>query len=86
VVPVVLQLWLYLTPVIYPISMVPERFRSLYMLNPLAGLIDAYRQILVWGQIPNLSSLLPAVIISILIIIGAYIYFKWSEAEFADVI
>ena len=86
VVPVALQLWLYLTPVIYPVSMIPERFRGLYLLNPMAGVIDAYRQILVWGQMPAPASLLPALVISMATIIGAYAYFKWSEAEFADVI
>lgn len=86
VVPVALQLWLYLTPVIYPISMVPERFLSLYMLNPMAGIINAYREILLYGRLPELVTLLPAIIISVVLLIGAYAYFKWAEAEFADVI
>ncbi len=86
VVPVALQLWLYLTPVIYPVSMVPERFLKLYMLNPMAGIIDAYRQILLWNRVPELTSLLPAVILSAALLVGAYVYFKWAETEFADVI
>ena len=86
VVPVALQLWLYLTPVIYPISMVPERFHSLYALNPMTGIIDGYRQVLLRNQIPELTSLLPAIVLSLVLLVGAYVYFKWAEAEFADVI
>ncbi len=86
IVPVALQLWLYLTPVIYPTSMVPERFRTLYMLNPMAGIIDGYRQILLYNRLPDLITLWPALIISLIMLVGAYAYFKWAEAEFADVI
>lgn len=86
IVPVALQLWLYLTPVIYPVSMVPEGYLSLYMLNPMAGIIDGYRQILLFNTLPDMTTLLPAVVISLIMLVTAYAYFKWAEAEFADVI
>jgi len=86
VVPVGLQLWMYLTPIIYPVTLVPERFRGLYMLNPMAGLIDSYRRVILKAQWPNPFYLVTAAAISLLIFAVAYTYFKRSEALFADII
>jgi len=86
VVPLGMQLWMYLTPIIYPLSLVPERFRALYMLNPMAGLIDSYRRIILQGQWPDAIYLLTAAAISVVVFLLAYIYFKRAEAVFADII
>jgi lipopolysaccharide transport system permease protein len=86
VVPLGLQLWMYMTPIIYPLSMVPERFRSLYMLNPMAGVIDAYRRVILQGEWPQMNYLLLGAAVSIALLIVAYYYFKRAEAVFADVI
>ena len=48
-----LQLWFYASPVIYPITLVPERLRSLYFLNPMAGIITAFRDVLLDGRMPG---------------------------------
>jgi lipopolysaccharide transport system permease protein len=85
-IPLVTQLWLYATPVIYPVSLVPERFRTLYMLNPMAGLIDGYRQVLLHGRPPDLEYFTFALVISIGLFVGAYRLFKRAELTFADVI
>ena len=86
VVPLGMQLWMYLTPVIYPLSMVPERFRALYMLNPMAGLIDSYRRVVLYAQQPNVTYLLMALVISVFVFLVAYMYFKRTEVVFADII
>jgi lipopolysaccharide transport system permease protein len=86
VVPVGLQLWMYMTPIIYPLSMVPERFRSLYMLNPMAGVIDAYRRVILQGEWPQMNYLLLGAAVSVALLIVAYYYFKRAEAVFADII
>lgn len=86
VVPLGLQLWMYLTPIIYPLSMVPERFRSLYMLNPMAGVIDSYRRVILQGEWPQMSYLLLAAAVSIVLLLGAYSFFKRAEGVFADII
>jgi lipopolysaccharide transport system permease protein len=80
-----LQLWLYATPIIYPVSMVPERFRSLYFLNPMAGAIEAYRAILIHQSYPDSTLGLSAVSAVIILVIG-YWFFKRVEYKFADVI
>jgi lipopolysaccharide transport system permease protein len=86
VVPLGMQLWMYLTPIIYPVSLVPEQFRALYMLNPMAGLIDSYRRIVLQAQWPDVTYLLTAAVISVVVFLLAYIYFKRAEAVFADII
>ncbi len=86
VLPLVTQIWMYVTPVIYPISMVPERFRGLYMLNPMAGIIDGYRRALLLGQYPEWGYLGLATAVSVAILLFGYRYFKQAEAQFADLI
>jgi lipopolysaccharide transport system permease protein len=86
VVPLGLQLWLYATPIIYPVSQVPRRWRGLYMLNPMAGLIDSYRRVILSAQLPEISHLLYATGVSLFLFLAAYWYFKRAEAVFADII
>ena len=85
-VPLGIQLWLYATPIIYPLSLVPERLQPLYMLNPMAGLIEAYRAILLYDQWPDFRYLLTATIIAIVLLVGGYWFFKRVEGVFADII
>ena len=80
----VLMLWFYLTPVIYPIDMVPSKFRFVYQLNPLSVLINAYRQAILSGSPPKLSSLLIAFLVSFAVLIFGLRYFKNQEKTFAD--
>jgi homopolymeric O-antigen transport system permease protein len=86
VIPLVTQLWLYATPVIYPVSLVPEPFRKVYMLNPMAGIIDSYREVLLHGRSPNLEYLAFSVVISTGVLFSGYRLFKRAEMTFADVI
>jgi lipopolysaccharide transport system permease protein len=86
VVPLGLQLWMYLTPIIYPLSMVPPQFRAVYMLNPMASIIDSYRRIILLGEWPAFPYLALGGLVSVVLVIVAYWYFKRSEAVFADII
>lgn len=86
VIPLVIQLWLYASPVIYPVSVVPEHIRIGYMLNPMAGIIDSYRAVLLQGQMPNMQYLGIALAISGLVFVAGYSFFKRVEMNFADVI
>lgn len=82
----ILMLWMYLTPIIYPVEMVPDRLRFVFSLNPMAVLINAYRQVILGMANPKLSSLSIALVISLLFcLIGNYI-FKRLEGSFADVV
>ena len=85
--PLLLQIWLFSTPVLYPLSVIPEDIRDLYLtLNPMATIIDGYRRAVVQGQTPDLLYLLSAAVISLVLLGLAYRYFKHLEQEFADII
>lgn len=86
VVPLVLQVWMYLSPVIYPLETIPEKWRGLYLLNPMAALIDGYRRIILYGTMPQWQYLLPGLAISVTIFFGGYLFFKRMEPVFADII
>jgi lipopolysaccharide transport system permease protein len=86
VVPLALQVWMYLSPVIYPVSQIPERYRALYLLNPMAVLVDSYRRIALFQQAPDWPRLGLAAAISVALTILAYGYFKRAENTFADLI
>jgi lipopolysaccharide transport system permease protein len=86
IVPLAIQLWFYATPVIYPVSVVPERFMGIYMLNPMASLIDAYRRVVLSGQPPQWNYLGISAVVSFAIFVFAYRYFKQVEWKFADLI
>ena len=85
IVPLGLQLWMYITPVVYPLSLVPEHLRLFYMLNPMAGIIDGYRSILL-GKMPQWEYLALETVIIVALFTFGYIYFKNKEASFADII
>lgn len=81
-----LQIWLFATPVVYPLSMVPERWRSFYMLNPMTSIVEGFRGVILQGTTPDFSSLGLSVLISIVLLAAAYIFFRFTEATLADVI
>ncbi|HJU92033.1 MAG TPA: ABC transporter permease, partial [Pyrinomonadaceae bacterium] len=83
-VPLLLQIWLFATPVIYPLSAVPERFRTFYMLNPMVGIVESFRQVILKGVAPPIGPLLFAAVIAIILLVFSYLYFKWVEATMAD--
>lgn len=86
IVPLGLQLWMFATPVVYPTSLVPARYLPVYMLNPMAGIMDSYRRVLLFGEPPNAKYLGIAFLISIITFASAYGFFKKVEMKFADVI
>lgn len=85
-----LQVWLYLTPVSYALSLVrdaiPDAFWPIYMLNPMVGIIDAFRSVVAHGRAPDWGVLAISTLTSLVILVGAYLYFKRAERVFADII
>lgn len=86
VVPLLTQVWMYATPIIYPTTSIPPQFRTLYFLNPMAGIIDGYRRILLSGALPSSDAIVPGTVVTFVLLIGSYIFFKCSEPVFADLI
>ncbi|MBI2815522.1 MAG: ABC transporter permease [Acidobacteria bacterium] len=81
-----IQLWFFLTPVVYPSSVVPEKWRALYGLNPMAGVVEGFRWALLGtGEAPvRLVSV--SVLAAALIVVSGFYYFRHMEDTFADVI
>ena len=84
--PLLLQLWMFATPVVYPLSAVPQRFRGLYALNPLVGVIENFRRVVLQGVEPDFHSLTISAIVAAILLPLTYLYFKRVEATMADVI
>jgi lipopolysaccharide transport system permease protein len=84
VVPFLIQSWMYLSPVIYPVSLVPAKWQPLLALNPMAGIIDGFRSCLL-GSPWNLTTLSISSASSILLFAWGLLYFRKTERNFADV-
>lgn len=80
-----LQLWFYATPIVYPVSVVPEKVRPFYFLNPMVGVTESYRAVLLRGELPGSYLLISAVVATTVLFIG-YWFFKRVEIQFADVV
>lgn len=85
-IPLLLQLWMFATPVVYPLSAVPARFAPFYVLNPMVGIIENFRRVILQGAPPDFTSLGVSALVSLTLLPVAYIYFKRVEATMADVI
>ena len=86
VVPFLTQLWLFITPIAYPSSLLSEPWRTLYAINPMAGVVEGFR----WVLLGTVTAAAPMVIISavialVLLVSGAF-YFRRMEKIFADVV
>lgn len=86
VIPLLLQIWMYATPIIYPVSRIPDRLRPYYFLNPMVTIIDGYRRVLLLSQTPQLTQLAYGAGISVVLLVFSYTAFKWMEPAFADLI
>lgn len=86
VIPFFIQLLLFTTPVIYPISIIPEKFRWLLFLNPISGIIDAHRVFILGHKPLDLISLGISMTVGLLIFISGIFFFRRTERFFADVI
>lgn len=84
--PLLVQLWLFASPVIYPLSSVPEAWRPWYLLNPMAGIIGSFRDVLLHGVQPDPVPLRYAAAVTAVALPIAYLVFKRAEATMADVV
>lgn len=97
--PVLLSLVMYASPVIYPLQLVKDKLLvqraagdwsealyTLYTLNPLAGIIDAFQSVVLRGVPPDLNAMIPGAIMVAALLPASYLYFKRAESYFADVI
>lgn len=81
---IITMAWMYLTPVMYSIDMVPEKYRKLFYINPMTPIIAAYRDILYSKQVPQLITLLHAIILGLVVIILGNILFSILQRNFVE--
>lgn len=86
VLPFVVQIWLFLTPVIYPTSIIPKRFQAVIALNPTVGLIETFRAVLLPTRNIDWQLFGISLLITLLVLVLGMIYFRKTEKEFADII
>lgn len=85
-VPFLVQALLFVTPVMYPLSSVPPSLLPWFRANPLTGLVESFRDVLIVGRVPDIRVLLPAVIGAVVAILMGCWYFSATERRFADVV
>ena len=87
VMPFIAQFWMYITPVVYPASMVPEQWRFLYYLNPMTGVVEGFRWALLGthSSLPS-SMIILSIVISIVVLVTGLFYFRRMERLFADLV
>lgn len=83
---VILQVWFWFTPIVYPITIIPESYRHLLQLNPMYPIIDAYHQILVYNQAPQLQSIAIITAIACVLALMGLLLFRRASAEMVDVL
>lgn len=85
-VPFIIQLWLFATPIVYPASLVPERWRLLFGLNPMAGVVEGARWALFRNEAPKWGLMGVSLAATLVLFVGGLFWFRRVEHNFADVI
>jgi lipopolysaccharide transport system permease protein len=85
-VPFLIQIWMFVSPIVYPVSLVPERWRWLYGLNPMAGVIEGFRWALLGHTVPDVAVMTVSTLVFFAILIAGLAYFRHMDRQFADVI
>ena len=85
-VPLLVQFWLFLTPVLYPLSETPPGLRGAYLANPMTGLVVSFRRAVLFGEAPDMAVLWPTVAGAAGAFLIGWWYFSSTEPRFADVI
>jgi len=85
-VPFLIQIWMFASPVAYPGGLIPEKWRLLYSLNPLAGVIEGFRWALLGKESPDFRVIAVSTMVVLALLFGGLIYFKRTERTFADLV
>lgn len=86
VIPFLLQLWFFLSPVVYSATIVPEWFEPFYALNPMVGVVSGFRWAILGVGQPEAGTIIASVAISLVILVSGVFYFRRMEKTFADVV
>ena len=84
--PYIIQIWQYITPVAYTASLVPDKWRLVYAINPMVSVIDGFRWALLGRAEPNWAGMLTSLSVVLIVLGTGLVYFRWTERTFADII
>ena len=84
--PLLLQIWFFASPVLYPLDAVPAAWRSVYSLNPMAGIVDGFRAAVLEARTPDLAALASSLAVVAIGLPIAYLWFKHVDATIADLL
>jgi lipopolysaccharide transport system permease protein len=85
-IPFLTQFWMLASPIAYPLSEIPEKWQTLYMINPMVGVVESFRWALVGGDPVPSFALIMTVVISIVVLVSGLFYFRRMERTFADTV
>jgi lipopolysaccharide transport system permease protein len=85
-IPFLIQIWMFASPVVYPVSMIPERYRLIYSLNPMVGVVEGFRWALLGKASPDFAVMAMSMGAIIMLLIGGVVFFRNMECTFADVV
>jgi lipopolysaccharide transport system permease protein len=84
--PVLLQILMFASPIIYPLSMVPRAWREWYLLNPMAGIVTSFRDLLLHQRLPDPHPIFVACLVTAIVLPAAFLFFKRAESTMADLL
>jgi len=85
-IPFIMQIWMFVSPIVYPVSLVPEKWRFIYGLNPMAGVIEGFRWAVLEQTAPDPMVMAASFLVFVVFLIVSLVYFRQMERQFADVI
>jgi lipopolysaccharide transport system permease protein len=85
-VPFLVQIWLFATPIAYPSSLMPSGWRTVYALNPMVGVVDSFRWLLLGTQAPSGAALAVSTLVTLVTLLTGAFFFRRVERSFADIV
>jgi lipopolysaccharide transport system permease protein len=85
-IPFLIQVWMFASPVVYPVSLVPEQWRLFYSLNPMVGVIEGFRWALLGKASLDYAVMAVSAVTVVILMLGGMVFFKKMELTFADVV
>jgi lipopolysaccharide transport system permease protein len=85
-IPFLIQVWMFASPVVYPVNLIPEQWRFLYSLNPMAGVIEGFRWALLGKASPDFSVMAVSALVVVIILYSGLVFFRNMERTFADIV
>jgi lipopolysaccharide transport system permease protein len=85
-IPFLVQFWMYASPVVYPASLIPQKWRMLYSLNPMVGVVEGFRWGLLGKESVDFVAMAIGTVVALILLLGGLVFFKRMERVFADIV